>query len=89
MAALVFASGAGLAATTQAASKAATYKGADRNQLILAGARREGKVAFYSGMIENQALRPMADAFKKKYPFIAVDYWRGDSRALVQKAPAA
>lgn len=64
----------------------ATYKGADREQLILAGAKREGKVAFYSGMIENQALRPIADAFKKKYPFVAVDYWRGDSRALVQKA---
>ncbi len=37
-------------------------------------------------MIENQALRPIADAFKKKYPFMGVDYWRGDSRALVQKA---
>lgn len=64
----------------------ATYKGADREQLILAGAKREGRVAFYSGMIENQALRPIADAFKKKYPFVSVDYWRGDSRALVQKA---
>ena len=47
---------------------------------------REGKVVFYSGMIENQALRPIADAFRRKYPFIAVEYWRGDSRALVQKA---
>ena len=64
----------------------ATYKGADRDQLILAGAKREGKVVFYSGMIENQALRPIAEGFKKKYPFVAVEYWRGDSRALVQKA---
>ncbi len=64
----------------------ATYRGPDRQQRILDGARREGKVGFYSGMIENQALRPMADAFKKKYPFVAVEYWRGDSRALVQKA---
>jgi ABC-type Fe3+ transport system substrate-binding protein len=68
------------------ASDIALYKGADRDQRILAGAKREGRVAFYSGMIENQALRPIADAFKKKYPFVAVDYWRGDSRALVQKA---
>ena len=68
------------------ASNIATYKGPDREQIMLAGAKREGKVAFYSGMIENQALRPMADAFKKKYPFVAVEYWRGDSRALVQKA---
>jgi ABC-type Fe3+ transport system substrate-binding protein len=86
MAALVFASGTAIAATTQTVTNTATYKGPDRGQLILAGAKREGRVAFYSGMIENQALRPMADAFKKKYPFIAVDYWRGDSRALVQKA---
>ena len=64
----------------------ATYKGPDRNALILAGAKREGKVVVYSGMIENQALRPLVDAFKKQYPFVAVDYWRGDSRAMVQKA---
>jgi len=74
------------ALAASAPSDIATYQGADRMARILDGARREGKVAFYSGMIENQALRPMADAFKRKYPFIAVDYWRGDSRALVQKA---
>lgn len=68
------------------APNVATYVGADRAQRILDGAKREGKVVFYSGMIENQALRPIADAFKKKYPFVAVEYWRGDSRALVQKA---
>ena len=63
----------------------AIYKGADREQLLIAGARREGKVVFYSGMIENQALRPLVEAFKKKYPFLNVEYWRGDSRGLVQK----
>ncbi len=68
------------------AASLALYKGTDRAQRILAGAKTEGKVAFYSGMIENQALRPLADAFKKKYPFIAVEYWRGDSRGIVQKA---
>ena len=68
------------------ATNIALYKGPDRNVLILAGAKREGKVVVYSGMIENQALRPLVDAFKKQYPSIAVDYWRGDSRAMVQKA---
>ncbi len=89
--ALAFASLAGaafLSAPARAASAAdiATYRSADRDALILAGTRREGKVVFYSGMIENQALRPIADAFKKKYPFVAIDYWRGDSRALMLKA---
>jgi len=76
----------GMAATVPTVANLATYRGPDRDSLILAGAKREGKVVFYSGMIENQALRPMADAFKKKYPFMTVEYWRGDSRALVQKA---
>jgi ABC-type Fe3+ transport system substrate-binding protein len=64
----------------------ALYQGTDRTQLLQAAARREGKVVLYSGMIENQALRPIADAFRKKYPYIAVEYWRGDSRSLVQKS---
>jgi iron(III) transport system substrate-binding protein len=74
------------AATAAPGRDMALYQGADRNQLLEAAARREGKVVFYSGMIENQALRPIADAFHKKYPFITVEYWRGDSRGLVQKA---
>jgi iron(III) transport system substrate-binding protein len=89
--ALAFVSLAGvmaLATPTHAATAIdiATYKGADRDAQILAGARRDGKVVIYSGMIENQALRPLADAFKKKYPFVTVEYWRGDSRALMLKA---
>jgi len=80
------ASYASITARAAALPNIATYKGPERDAAILAGARREGKVVFYSGMIENQALRPIADAFKKKYPFVAVEYWRGDSRALVQKA---
>jgi ABC-type Fe3+ transport system substrate-binding protein len=63
----------------------AMYKGVDRDKLILDGAKREGKVSIYSGMIENQALRPLVDAFEKKYPFVDVEYWRGDSRAMLQK----
>jgi len=82
-AALLFTAGSASAAP---ARDAAQYTGPDRTQLLEAGARREGKVVFYSGMIENQALRPIAQAFHQKYPFIAVESWRGDSRALVQKA---
>jgi len=72
MVALVFNCATGMAATVPAIANLATYRGTDRDTLIFAGAKREGKVVFYSGMIENQALRPMADAFKKKYPFMAV-----------------
>jgi iron(III) transport system substrate-binding protein len=77
----------GLAAPARAVrGPIATYKGPNREARIIAGAKKDARVTVYSGMIENQALRPLVDAFHKKYPFVSVDYWRGDSRALVQKA---
>lgn len=78
--------GAAGAAKAAPAPDMALYGGPDRTQRLEAAARRESRVLFYSGMIENQALRPIADAFRKKYPFIDIEYWRGDSRALVQKS---
>ena len=33
-------------------------------------------------MIVNQALRPLTAAFQKKYPFIKMTYWRGDSEDI-------
>ena len=91
--AAAFALAVGLAAAAPALN-IATYKGADREKLILDGAKREGKVSVYSGMIENQALRPLVEAFEKKYPFVDVEYWRGDSprdgaEAAVRAARAA
>ena len=65
-----------------------TYRGPDRQQMLEKGARREGTVVIYSGMIVNQALRPLAEAFRKKYPFIDLQYWRGDSNQVVAKVNA-
>jgi ABC-type Fe3+ transport system substrate-binding protein len=59
--------------------------GPDRQKILEDGARKEGKVTIYSGMIVNQALRPMTQAFMKKYPFIKAEYWRGDSNKITQK----
>src|SRR5437667_12753882 len=39
----------------------ANLKGPDREQVLLEGARKEGKVVLYSSMIEDQALRPIAN----------------------------
>ena len=66
----------------------ANQKGADRHKILVEGARKEGKVVLYSAMIVNQALRPMAAAFGKKYPFLKVEYWRGNSRAIIGKVLA-
>ena len=42
-------------------------------------AKKEGEVIWYTSLIVNQAVRPLIDAFNKKYPGIGVKYSRGDS----------
>ena len=59
--------------------------GPDRQRILEEGARKEGKVTIYSGMIVDQALRPMIDSFMKKYPYIKAEFWRADSNKIVQK----
>jgi len=61
------------------------YKGPDRQKVLEDGARKEGTVFIYSGMIVNQLLRPLTEAFEKKYPFIKTRYWRGDSNQVLFK----
>ena len=64
------------------------YSGPDREQKLIAGAKAEGEVMLYSAMIVNQAIRPLADAFMKKYPFIKVNYWRAESAGIFTKLSA-
>ena len=70
------------------AEKLALYRGADREQILLEGARKEGKVVFYSGMIANQALRPLMEGFSKKYPFVKAQYVRIGPSEMLQKVSA-
>jgi ABC-type Fe3+ transport system substrate-binding protein len=79
------------AASTQAQTvveKLALYHGPDRAQILLECARKEGKVVFYSGMIANQALRPLIEGFSKKYPFIKAQYVRLGPSEMLQKVTA-
>src|SRR5262249_20036423 len=64
------------------------YKGPDRQQRLIEGARKEGQVVLYSSMIVHQGVRPMADKFAKKYPFVKITYWRADSEDITQKLSA-
>src|SRR5437764_264427 len=64
------------------------YRGADRQQVLLDGARKEGQVVLYSALIVNQMLRPLAAGFMKKYPFIKMTYYRADSEDLLAKLSA-
>lgn len=72
-------------AQTRTQEQIAMLTGPDRQKILEEGARKEGKVTLYSGMIVDQALRPMTDSFMKKYPFIKAEFWRADSNKIVQK----
>lgn len=63
----------------------AFYSGADRQQILEEGAKKEGALVFYTSGILTQAVRPVVDAFQRKYPFIKVDVWRADGPALTSR----
>ena len=58
----------------------AAYTGADRQQILLDGARAEGKVVWYTSL--SGVYRELVDAFKRKYPDIAVEVYRAGSTDL-------
>jgi iron(III) transport system substrate-binding protein len=72
----------------QDAAKIAMLEGPDRQRMLEEGARKEGSVIWYCSLTENTVLRPLAQAFAKKYPYIKIDYWRGGSAAIIQKTTA-
>jgi len=66
-------------------SALALYKGPDRQQILEEGAKKEGRLVFYTSGIMTQAVRPVVDDFMKRYPFIKVEIWRADSEQLVAR----
>jgi ABC-type Fe3+ transport system substrate-binding protein len=64
----------------------ALMKGSDRQKVLIEGAKKEGKVVWYSTLIVDQLVRPMKAAFEKEYPFLQVEYFRGNTERVVQKA---
>ena len=76
------------AARALSGEKILNYRGADREALLLDGARAEGQVTIYSSLTINQMMRPLADAFQKKYPFVKLNYWRAESANIFTKLSA-
>lgn len=72
----------------QDAAKIAMLSGPDRQHILEEGAKKEGAVVWYCSLTENTVLRPLAQAFEKKYPFVKLTYWRGGSTAIIQKTTA-
>jgi len=64
------------------------YRGADRQKFLEDGARREARLMFYSSLIPNLGLKAITDGFRKKYPFITLESWRGTEGNIAQKTLA-
>jgi hypothetical protein len=63
----------------------ALLKSPGREKILVEGAKKEGKVTFYTGLIVDQVVRPLKEAFEKDYPFIQLDFFRGNSERVAQK----
>jgi len=61
----------------------AMYNGADREQMLAAGAKKEGKVVWYTALAGN-SYRDLAKAFEAKYG-VQVESYRGTSKDLISK----
>ncbi|MGC2517956.1 MAG: extracellular solute-binding protein [Burkholderiales bacterium] len=61
------------------------YQGADREQRLLEGARKEGSIALYTSLNLKDSV-PITEAFEKKYPGVKVSLWRASSEKVVQRA---
>ena len=73
------------AAKPTTVAELAQYSGADRQQLLEAGARQEGKVLWYTSLIVDQLVRPIKQGFEKKYPFVTMEFFRANGPELIQR----
>jgi iron(III) transport system substrate-binding protein len=76
--------GVGPANRPSSMAELAVYGGADRQQILEEGARKEGSLMLYTSSVDT-ARRPLTDAFVKKYPFIKVDVFRASNEELVPR----
>ena len=73
---LLAAPGTGMGAShPTTAAELALYQGPDREQILIEGAKKEGKVTLYTSNAYLKDVLPVE--FPKKYPFIKVEVWRG------------
>src|SRR5262249_41660275 len=61
----------------------ATYQGADREQRLIEGAKREKELTFYSS-IPPDDIAALVSGFDRKYG-VKVKVWRADSEGFLQR----
>lgn len=60
----------------------AAYRGADREEILKSGAKKEGKVVWYTTLI---AYKEIAGIFEAKYPGVRVETYRANSTDLLKR----
>jgi len=65
----------------------AAYSGADREQILAAGAKAEGKVTWYTSLAGG-SYKELAAAFERKYSGVKVEAYRGSSQDLMARIMA-
>jgi iron(III) transport system substrate-binding protein len=84
MAILIFAATTALAAgAAMSPAQLALYQGADREKILVAGAKKEGQLTLYDS---HTWFKTYVKDFEKKYPFITVSEWRNDSKNVLRRA---
>jgi iron(III) transport system substrate-binding protein len=71
------------ASKTFSAPELALYDGPDREKILIDGAKKEAQITFYTS--NTWVAGPMAQEFGKKYPFLKLNVWRSDSKALLKR----
>jgi len=71
------------AAPAMTTPQVALYQGADREKILIAGAKQEGQLVLYDS---HTWFKTFVTEFEKKYPFIKVSEWRSDSKNLLSRA---
>ena len=70
------------AAQTKSLADLANYRGADREEMLKAGAKKEGKMVWYTSLT---AHRDIANVFESKYPGIKIETYRAGSTDLTRR----
>lgn len=70
------------ASAPMSVAQIALYQGADREKILIEGAKKEGQLVFYNS---HTWFKAVAAEFEKKYPFIKVSEWRADGADVMKR----
>jgi iron(III) transport system substrate-binding protein len=74
----------GQAVKPKALDELAAYTGPDREKMLLEGAKKEGKLVWYTSLA-GASYKAIAKAFDQKYPDVKIEVYRAGSKDLAPK----